>query len=214
MDICEECSKPFDKVRKSKRFCSFPCQQKSWKRRQRSSDSTYPARKCPRCGTDFWSIPSDKREFCSTRCALAGETIQPPTIDPRYGDWLAGFIDGEGSFYLSKPNKNGHVQARFIIVLRDDDRAVLDDLRATTGLGTVVERSYSREGQNPTAAWTINSFTECIAFRDMLRNHPLRAKKRIDFEIWSAALDAWNRGDDHAILSDFSASLREARAYR
>ena len=44
-------------------------------------------------------------------------------LDPRFGDWLAGFVDGEGCFRLHVERNGNYYACHFQIKLRRDDRA-------------------------------------------------------------------------------------------
>lgn len=91
-------------------------------------------------------------------------------IDPAFGHWLAGFVDGEGCFYIGRicNRKKGveyvNYRCAFTISLRDDDHAVLHEIRDTLGTGRIVTRK-AREtstfrGSGPMLALELGSKAE------------------------------------------------------
>lgn len=71
-------------------------------------------------------------------------------MDDAFGNWLAGFIDGEGCFSVReiKGTKDSHYIFRFTIRLRIDDIEILNLIRDTIKLGTVY--FGPRKDGNPT----------------------------------------------------------------
>ena len=61
----------------------------------------------------------------------------------------------------------------------------------------------------------------CMELARLLREFPLRARKRRDFEIWAGAVDRWAAipydakasGSFHAAMADDAAALRDVRRY-
>ncbi len=47
-----------------------------------------------------------------------------PETDRDFGNWLAGFVDGEGCFYFKRVNQTNLVPA-FAIKVRADDPSIL-----------------------------------------------------------------------------------------
>jgi hypothetical protein len=115
-------------------------------------------------------------------------------IDDAFGHWLAGFIDGEGCFALRRHNPShicGHSWgAIFVLKVRDDDAAIIEEIAARTGLGRV---TYGRapsgyRNTRPQAKWQVQSKADCVALADLLDRYPLRAKKARDLAVWSKAV--------------------------
>jgi hypothetical protein len=150
-------------------------------------------------------------------------------VDDAFGHWLAGFIDGEGSFCIV-PNRGGY-SAKFQLKLRDDDGAILLEIALRTGMGRLVaeqRRTASRPNDNPATVWKVQSKGDCLALIRLLDRYPLRAKKARDYAIWREAVLEWNGmapgrrrpaggglcHSDWAPMAALGAQLREARVYR
>ena len=108
------------------------------------------------------------------------ERIHWEKLNPHY---IAGFIDGEGSFSVSigkhKTLRRGlEVRCEFEIELRADDRKILERICATLGCGKIYDCSYERYGWYPHAKYKITSTKEMqhILF-PFLDSYPLQAKK-------------------------------------
>jgi site-specific DNA-methyltransferase (adenine-specific) len=132
-------------------------------------------------------------------------------IDPAFGHWLAGFIDGEGCFHIHR-KPQGTFDCQFSISLRGDDMPILERCHRMTGLGTL---ALTKTAGNPKARWTVSSKAACLALRDLLRAFPLRAKKAHDFELWSEAVTEWvnhERGEWDS-MEEIRAVLMDSRAY-
>lgn len=143
-----------------------------------------------------------------------------------FADWLAGFIDGEGSFTISRNTLRGvpcGYRCRMTLRLRDDDRAVLDMAASRTGIGSV-RQDKPRNGDNPQVAWEVASKAGCVELCRLLDAHPLRAKKARDYAIWREAVAVWQRvtgrnqnlGEDpaQAELAALKMQLENGRAYK
>ena len=108
-------------------------------------------------------------------------------------DYVAGFIDGEGSFSIVIANhkqKRLGLDARlnFGIELRDDDSEILLKIQKTLGCGRIYHLTYQKYGWYPHSLFKVSAIGE---IRDklipFLRKYPLRAKKRLSFELFVQA---------------------------
>lgn len=110
------------------------------------------------------------------------------------GDYVAGFIDGEGCFtiVISKhKTKKLKVDARlhFQIELRDDDSEILHYIRDTLGCGRLYHLSYERYGWKPHTKFQISPIKDLSdKLIPFLTRYPLRAKKRHSFLLFQKAV--------------------------
>ena len=113
-------------------------------------------------------------------------------MDDAYGYWLAGLIDGEGSFHLktAKGTWAKRSYCCFSIELRDDDAAILREIQERTGIGTLSRRQarVGRRGHSQ-ISWKVQDQAGCTALKAILEKYPLRTKKRNSLVIWGMALD-------------------------
>ena len=76
------------------------------------------------------------------------------------------------------------------LAVRLDDADIVTDLCRVTGVGRVTTRP-ARRTSRPQACWNVASKRECAHLTRILRQFPLRARKRRDFDIWARAVDRW-----------------------
>lgn len=115
-------------------------------------------------------------------------------IEADFGHWLAGFIDGEGCFYITSTtpaaSAAGALRPKFVLSLRADDRAVIEAARDQLGgLGRIDEYEPSGPGKR-TVRWGLQSQGDCEALCTVLDTYPLRSKKKNDYLIWREAVAA------------------------
>lgn len=107
--------------------------------------------------------------------------------DPTSDAWTAGFIDGEGSFCITKMNAGSDAwMPRFHLGLRADEAPVIRDLADVFG-GSV---SFTRRHNSVAAGltWTVAARADLRRLCDYLDHFPLRAKKARDYAIWREAV--------------------------
>lgn len=108
----------------------------------------------------------------------------------RFGSWLSGFVDGEGSFTLHikdvLTNKNRYpcAHARFSIGLREDDIEVMILIQAYLDCGSIQRKPDCHAG-NPQLRFEVKNTPDLInVVIPHFERFPLMAKKRRDFAIW------------------------------
>jgi hypothetical protein len=113
----------------------------------------------------------------------------PPWIDtdPEFWAWFAGFADGEGCFGVIKSRTGGRdwPQPFFKIAVRADERPILEEIRDRLGCGRVSVHVPGGTTSNLQLKFELTSLSDCERLVEVLTAHPLRAKKRQDFETWS-----------------------------
>jgi hypothetical protein len=108
-------------------------------------------------------------------------------LNPHY---VAGFIDGEGSFSVSisrhKTLRSGiEVRPEFEIELRADDRNILERIVKTIGCGKIYDCSYERYGWYPHAKLKVTSAREMTEkLFPFLDRYPLQAKKAKTYKLF------------------------------
>lgn len=118
---------------------------------------------------------------------IGKEQIQRKKLDPQY---IAGFIDGEGSFSISigkhKTLRRGfEIRPEFEIELRKDDQEILERILVTIGIGRIYDCSYERYGWYPHAKYKITSIWDLKEHLfPFLDKYPLQAKKRKSYLIF------------------------------
>ena len=116
--------------------------------------------------------------------------------------WFSGFAAGEGSFGIRhRQNRaGGEWQVRFDLVLRRDDRAILERLAAQHG-GRLYNEDTKPSGgvkrPSPSVRWVIYRLAECRRLVEHFRRYPLYAKKQRDFELWAMAVEHLSLGGKH-----------------
>lgn len=131
--------------------------------------------------TKHKSSKKDCRRNYSLKAPFGKERIRRKKLSPYY---VAGFIDGEGSFSISvgkhKTLKRGlEVRPEFEIELRADDREILERILVTIGCGRIYDLSYERYGWYPHVKYKITNNKDLVKFLfPFLDNSPLQAKKK------------------------------------
>ena len=129
------------------------------------------------------------------------------------GDCIAGFLDAEACFAIVEMNGGASFSCGMTVAVRDDDIDLLHAMPRATGLG-VVRRKENRG--NRQACWSVYRRSDAVALASFLTRHPLRSRKRNDFEVWRAAVDVWAGNDDRrrSRMAMLAREIRDARRYR
>lgn len=88
-------------------------------------------------------------------------------VDRDFGNWLAGFIDGEGSFYITRDKKRRPYRARFSIALRSDDRPILEECKSKSGIGSI--HDYKTPNGYYVTRWMVQSYSDCEELARILK---------------------------------------------
>jgi hypothetical protein len=134
------------------------------------------------------------------------------------GDYVAGFIDGEGCFtiVISKhKTKRLGMDARlhFQIEVRADDREIIENIQETLDCGRIYYLSYERYGWHPHVELKVSSLSEITGkLIPFLQKFPLRAKKRHSFELFLQAVEVFT-SKEHLTLEGIE-KLRVIRLSR
>jgi len=110
------------------------------------------------------------------------------------GDYIAGFVDGEGCFDLqfrrdvrheriNKPVYYGW-KVQFVIVVRDDDEELLRAIKDTLNCGCI---HFARGDQVRYSVQDIDTLYNIIV--PFFEKYALAGKKRKDFELWTEAVE-------------------------
>lgn len=114
------------------------------------------------------------------------------------GDYIAGFVDGEGCFALKfrrdirHERKNKPVyfywDIEFAIELRQDDRGLLEKIQATLECGRI---NVNRRGVARYSVQRIEDLNSIIV--PFFTKHRLYGKKQHDFGLWKEATSIFQR---------------------
>lgn len=129
--------------------------------------------------------------------------------------WFAGFVDGEGCFFIQAASGERNLRVGFTIGLREDDAAILH--RIAEAFGGRVTRARGAVGNSrPKLQVAIYSFVGIQALVRYFDRFPLRAKKERDFEVWRRAVEVARAApspERDRALACLRQELREARRY-
>jgi len=119
----------------------------------------------------------------------AAEPEHPVAIT---GEWLAGFIDGEGSIGIAS-HGDDYLQPRFRLNLRDDDGDLVRAIQRFLGVGHLFKKRVNPatkygfiKGRDQTGLNVIGR--DCMGLVHLFDMHPLRSKKRHEYPIWREAV--------------------------
>ena len=117
------------------------------------------------------------------------------------GEYIAGFIDGEGCFTITiskHATKKLGVDARlhFQIEVRSDDLEIIQSIQETLDCGKIYHLNYERYGWNPHVELKVSSLGEITEkLIPFLNQYPLRAKKRFSYQYFLQAVEVFKRKD-------------------
>lgn len=129
------------------------------------------------------------------------------------GHTIAGLIDAEAHFSIPEMNGGRSLSCYMGLAVRDDDADLLQTLASLTGIGVVRRKN---ERGNPQAIWHVYRKDHAARLRRLLDEHPLRSRKRREFDVWRDAVHAWlgTAPDRFERMRALKGDLHAARAYR
>lgn len=119
-------------------------------------------------------------------------------MDKLSGDYIAGFVDGEGCFYLNYTKEIKYKRKRkpvywrwvvyFYINVKEDDIEILKKIKDTLACGKIFHlKSKNHSLMVMYSVQNINDvYTKVVPF---FRKYNLYAKKKHDFELWTKAVE-------------------------
>lgn len=111
------------------------------------------------------------------------------TEEERFLDWLAGFVAGDGCFVIRPKTNSKQFQTGLQVQLRDDDLDILLEIQERLGMGVISRYQFKNSSQHkPTAGWSVFRIADTQKLVRIFERHPIRNKKRKDFEIWRDAV--------------------------
>lgn len=132
--------------------------------------------------------------------------------NPREDAWFAGFVDGEGCFWVARYQAAGGTPSyypRFEVCLRVDDMPILEKLQAAFG-GRLYTTGRPQWG-NPRAQWNVSTKRDVAGLVAYFDRFPLRAKKARDYAIWRQMVSIYIQRHGGGVDHDGRlAALREA----
>jgi hypothetical protein len=110
------------------------------------------------------------------------------------GNFIAGFIEGEGHFGIAEANGGQSFRCLMSLRVRDDDAELLAWLRARTAIGLL--RAVAAQGNaNPQVQWLVQTQADCRTLVELLTRFEMRGRKMREFAIWKRAVALWSSGD-------------------
>jgi hypothetical protein len=98
------------------------------------------------------------------------------------GNYVSGLVDGEGFFTVTISERHRTARFRFGMNLRTDDKAILIWLQSYFDAGEI----YDTKRFNPLSCFNCNGLYYALSrIIPHFNNYPLRAKKKMDFELWA-----------------------------
>lgn len=141
-------------------------------------------------------------------------------INDAFGNWLAGFTDGDGCFGIEKRKRDNpcaKYKCRFQIALRDDDKAILEEIRDTLGIGSISDKPVSPSclpNTQPQSRFRVEAINDCAELVKLFTKYPLRAKKQRDFDIWKTMVGEMQKPIDERDAELLHYCFREIREIR
>lgn len=145
-----------------------------------------------------------------------------PLADDAFGSWLAGLVDGEGSFQIRE--QEGKHRPALQLKFRDDDLPTLILIQQRLGFGDIngpygpyrKHRSWGQDDyrSRPQAYWYAQNRADCRRVVDIFDRFPLQSKKRHEYPIWrEAVLEDCSTQPDQNRLEQLKRDLEALRRH-
>lgn len=136
-------------------------------------------------------------------------------MDINFGNYLAGLIDGEGSFGLHEHRQHKHLKPmyypRFNIHMRADDMPILLQVQEFLGVGKIY--IHNNIDRNPMVSYQIDNVKDLMKIIEVLDVCPLRAKKSQEYKIWRTCVLMKQKRGRHEYLPIAYEQLKALKAY-
>jgi len=137
-------------------------------------------------------------------------------MDINFGNYLAGLVDGEGSFGLHKHTQHKHLSAmyfpRFNIHLRADDTPILLQIQKFLGVGKIY--FHNNIERNPMVSYQIDNVKDLMKVIEVLDICPLRAKKAREYAIWRTCVILKQKRGRHEYLPIAYEQLKDLKSFK
>ena len=111
------------------------------------------------------------------------------------GNYVAGFVDGEGCFYIRHYEKKKYSCPEFAIKVRLDDWQIICAIKESLGCGKIF-RKQEKNRHNQAIGLLICRKEDIIKkVIPFFETYPLLAKKKVDFDLWKEAALMWSNGE-------------------
>lgn len=128
--------------------------------------------------------------------------------------FLAGFVAGEGHFWIAENNAGQSWSCGFALAQRDDNADLVVSARDLAGCGEI-RWQPPRGTSHAQVHWVVQSMADCSALARSLSTFPLIGKKAGDLAIWQEAVTAWNETTKGPLRwRQLKRLARELRAHR
>jgi hypothetical protein len=110
-------------------------------------------------------------------------------INDEFIEWLCGFIDSEGNFYIESMNYGHSYRFNFQITLHIDDISTLYYIQEKLGIGEIRDRGSK-------AVFTIRAQKDIVKIIDILSKNSLNTKKYLDFSDFKRAFEFYTNSKE------------------
>jgi LAGLIDADG endonuclease len=117
-----------------------------------------------------------------------------PEVTVEIGAFLAGFIEGEGCFTISRQTRGYGYRPAFTLAARADDGDLVRTLHAATNVGRITNRRAYRTSK-PQKVWNVTAKSDCRRLVEILDAHPLIGRKADSYVLWREAVLSWVGSD-------------------